>query len=94
MDYTAIALVTLLFCWLARRAAVKLKWLAISCASCSVAAVITYARIEPHSFSMGFAMNSHLQMPWFRGMIPLLIAGAVYFFQRRTAQHYQGKVIV
>lgn len=40
MDYLAIALATLLFCWLARRTAVKLKWLAISCALCSLYAVI------------------------------------------------------
>ncbi len=92
MDYAAIALVTLLFCWLARRAAVKLKWMAISCAICSVVAVITWAKIEPHSFFVGFTMNSHLHMPWFRGVIPLLVAGAMYVFQRRTKQRFQEKV--
>jgi hypothetical protein len=92
MDYAAIALVALFFCWLARRSAVSLKWVAISCAICSLAAVITYAKIEPHSFFIGFAMNSHLHMPWFRGAIPLLIAGAIYVFHRRTTQCFREKV--
>ena len=92
MDYLAVALATLLFCWLARRAAVSLKWMAVSCAICSLAAVITYARIEPHSFFLGFNMNSHLLMPWFRGAIPLLVAGTVYAFQWRTVQRFQKRV--
>ena len=54
VDYLAIALATLLFCWLARRAAVRLKWMVISCAICSLAAVITWVKIEPHSFFLGF----------------------------------------
>jgi hypothetical protein len=31
-------------------------------------------------------------MPWFRGAIPLLIAGAIYVFQRRTMRRLQEKV--
>jgi len=93
-DYVAIALVALLFCWLARRSAVSLKWMAISCAICSLAAVITYAKIGPHSFSVGFSMNNHLHMPWFRGAIPLLVAGAVHVFQRRTARRFPEKIAV
>jgi hypothetical protein len=94
MDYAAIALVALLFCWLARRAAVKLKWMVTACAVCSAIAVITWGRIEPHSFSLGFSMNSHLHMPWFRGAIPLLVAVAMYVFQRRTRRRFQEKVAV
>src|SRR5579862_350362 len=60
MDYDAIALVALLFCWLARRAAVSLKWMVTACAVCSAIAVITWGRIEPHSFTLGFSMNGHL----------------------------------
>jgi hypothetical protein len=94
VDYLAIALATLLFCWLARRAAVKLKWMAISCALCSLYAVIWYVKIEPHSFFLGFSANSHLAMPWGRGAIPLLVAGAMYFFRRRTARRFREKVAV
>ena len=53
---------------------------------------IMYAKFEPHSFFVGFAMNSHLHMPWFRGAIPLLIAGAIYVLQRRTARRFREKV--
>ncbi len=92
MDYLAMVLATLLFCWLARRAVVSPRWMTISCAICSLAAVITYARIEPHSFFLGFSLNSHLQMPWFRGAIPLLMAGAAYFLRRRTIRRFQERV--
>jgi hypothetical protein len=91
MDYVAIALVALFFCWLARRSAVRLKWMVTACAACSVVAVITWAKIEPHSFFMGFTMNNHLHMPSFRGAIPLLVAGAMYVFQRRTRRRFQEK---
>jgi hypothetical protein len=92
MDYAAIALVALFFCWLARRSAVSLKWMVTACTICSVVAVIMYAKFEPHSFFVGFAMNSHLHMPWFRGAIPLLVAGVIYVFQRRTTQRFREKV--
>lgn len=92
MDYLAVTLATLLFCWLARRAAVKLKWMAISCALCSLYAVIWYVKIEPHSFSLGVSANSQLAMPWGRGAIPLLVAGVMYFFQRRTKRRFQEKI--
>jgi hypothetical protein len=88
MDYAAIALVTLLFCWLARRAFVGLKWMVVSCAICSLCAIIWWGRIEPHSFFMGFSLNSHLHMPWFRGAIPLLVAAAMYVLQRRTTRRF------
>ncbi|MGD0086219.1 MAG: hypothetical protein ABSC24_03740 [Verrucomicrobiota bacterium] len=94
MDYAAIALVTLLFCWLARRAVVKLKWMVVSCAICSVCAMIWWGRIEPNSFFLGFSLNSHLHMPWFRGVIPLLVVGAVYVCQRRSRQRFQEKIAV
>jgi hypothetical protein len=94
VDYLAIALATLLFCWLARRSAVKLKWMAISCAICSLAAVITWVKIEPHSFSLGLSANSRLYMPWYRGAIPLLVAGIMYVVQRRTMRRFQEKVAV
>jgi len=94
MDFLAIAMATLLFCWLARRAAVKLKWRVICCVICSVVAVITLARIQNHTFTLGFSINFHLYMPWYRGAIPLLAAGAAHFFQRRAARHFQETVAV
>ncbi len=94
MDYVAIALVALLFCWLARRSAVKLKWMVTACAVCSVLAVISWGKLEPHSFFLGITANSHLDMPWIRGAVPLLVAGAVYAFQRRTTHGFRENVAV
>jgi hypothetical protein len=94
MDYLAIALSTLLFCWLARRSGVSLKWMVSACAVCSLCAVIWWGKIEPHSFFAGFSLNSHLQMPWFRGAIPLLVAGLIYVFQWRTRRRFQEKAAV
>ncbi len=95
MDYLAIALVTLLFCWLARRAMVKLKWMVISCVICSLLAVIFGVKLEPHTFSangsMGINMHSFLAMPWFRATIPLLVAGATYVVQRWIARRSRQK---
>jgi hypothetical protein len=87
-DYVAIALVTLLFCWLARRSVVSLKWMVIACVICSLYASFFYARIWPHFFAMGITWTPQ----WIKAAIPLLIAGAVYVFQRRTRQRFQEKI--
>lgn len=92
MDYLALGLATLLFCWRARRTAVKLRWMAISCVLCSVVAVITWVKLEPHTITAGFTMNSHLDVPWYRGAVPLLVAGAMYILQRRTIRRFREQV--
>ncbi len=89
-DYAAIALVTLLFCWLARRSAVSLKWMGTSCAICSLYALFTQAIIQPHFLGLNISWTPH----WIRFAIPLAVAGAVYVFQRRTTQRFQEKVTV
>jgi len=94
MDYIALALATLLFCWLARRAAVGLKWMVTACAICSLLTLITWGKIEPHSFFVGFTVNSHLHLQWIRGAIPLAVAGAVYVIERRTRQRFLEKIAV
>jgi len=88
--YIAIALVTLLFCWLARRSAVSLKWMVTACTICSVYALFVQASIKPHSFAVGVSWTPH----WIEAAIPLLIASAIYFFQRRTRQRFREKVVV
>jgi hypothetical protein len=87
MDYAAITLVALLFCWLARRSAVSAKWMVTSCAICSFYALVTYGRVEPHSFTMGFITSTAGIPPihqCIKATIPLLIAGVFYVFQRRA----------
>jgi len=103
MDYVSMALVALFFCWLARRSAVKLKWMVIACAVCSVVVVIVWAKIAPYppsvaTFTLGFSVSHALHrpwilyMPWIRGAVPLLVAGAVYAFQRRTIRGFRENV--
>jgi hypothetical protein len=89
-DYIAIALVTLLFCWLARRAALSLKWTVIACAICSLYASFTWVTIVPHSIRVGVGWPPQ----WIRFAIPLLIAAAMYVFRRRTTRRFDEKVAV
>ena len=89
-DYIAIALVTLLFCWLARRSVVSLKWMMIACVICSLYASFLQAIIRPHSFAMGISWTPQ----WIRFAIPLLIAGAIYAFQRRRTHGFRENVAV
>ena len=89
-DSIAIALVALLFCWLARRAAVSFKWLVLSCVICSLYASFVYARIRPHHFMLGITWTPQ----WIEAAIPLLIAGAIYAFRRRTMRRFHEKVAV
>ncbi len=92
MDYVAIALAALFFCWLARRTAVRLRWLVTACAICSFCALITWGKLGPHSFTLGFTVNSSWDLQWVRGAIPLLIAAAICVFERRTRRRFQEKV--
>jgi hypothetical protein len=89
-DYVAIALVTLLFCWLARRSAVSVRWMLTSCGICSLYALFFWVAIKPHHFALGITWNPQ----WIRAAIPLLIAGAIYAFRRRTTHDFQEKVTV
>ena len=84
----AIALVTLFFCRLARRAAAGFKWTATACAICSFYALFSKGTITPHSLQFGFSWTPDL----IAGAIPLLIAGAIYIFRRRAAQRFLDKV--
>jgi hypothetical protein len=84
----SIASITLLFCWLARRAAVGFKWMVTACTICSLYALFVQASIKPHSFEVGVSWTPH----WIDAAIPLLIAGAIYVFQRRTMRRFQEKV--
>jgi hypothetical protein len=89
-DYVAIALVTLLFCWLARRAALNLKWTVIACAICSLYASFTWVNIVPHSVTVGVGWPPH----WIRFAIPLLIGATIYAFRWRTTRCFDEKVAV
>jgi hypothetical protein len=89
-DYLALALVTLLFCWLAQRSALRFKWTATACVICSLYALFSWIHITPHSLSLGITSAPH----WIRFAIPLVTVALVYAFQRRTAHCYRETVAV
>ena len=94
-DYLGIAVVALLFCWLAQRTAVKLKWMVISCVIWSLLAVIFGAELKPSPITMTIngAVNSNLAgMSWHRAMVPLLVAGASYVVQWWTIRRRQQRI--
>lgn len=81
-DYLAMTLVTLFFCWLARRSAVTFRWMVTACVICSVYGLFVYTHLKPHFFSFGVYWTPH----WIRAAIPLMVAGAIYAVQKRTSQ--------
>ena len=87
-DSIAIALVTVLFCWLAHRAVVGFKWMVTACAICSLYALLVKGTITLHSFQVSVSRTPH----WIEAAIPLLIAGVIYVFQWRTRQRFREKV--
>jgi hypothetical protein len=89
-DSIAIALVTVLFCWLAQRAVVGFKWMVTACAICSLYALFVKGTITPHSFQVSVSWTPH----WIEAAIPLLIAGTICVFQWRTRQRFREKVTV
>jgi hypothetical protein len=84
-DYASVALVTLFFCWLARRSAVGFIWLVTACVICSIFTLFVHTYIRPH----GLWLNIAAKPQWFRSAIPLLIVGMVYILRRRTIGNYQ-----
>ena len=89
-DYLALALVTLLFCWLAQRSALRFKWTATACVICSLYALFSWIHITPHSLSLGITSAPH----WIRFAIPLVTVAQFYAFQRRTVHCYHETVAV
>ncbi len=87
-DFVAIALVTLLFCWLARRAALSLKWTAVVCSICLLYALFAWVRIVPHSLTVGVSWTPQ----WIRSAIPLLIVATMYTLRRRTASCFRENI--
>lgn len=68
----AIALTTVLFCWLARRSAAGWKWALLACACCSVQSFFGCCRILPHSAFVGYSSTPN----WSCAVIPLWVAAA------------------
>jgi len=89
-DCLAIALVTLLFCWLARRSALSFKWTVTACVICSLYAMFSWIRIAPHSLTLGLTLTPQ----WFRFATPLAVVAMAYAFQWRTVCRFDKEVAV
>jgi len=95
MDCVAIAVVSLFFCWLARRSAVGRRWLGIAIFLCSVWAWLSWAEVKPHNIFLGFNFNLHFHMhwlQWLKATIPLLVAAAVYARARRRLERLREQM--
>lgn len=77
--FSATLLVTFVFLWLARRAALGLKWKLIACAFCAFNSAITYATINPSAIFVGYGWPPP---NWIFTGIPLLAAVSVFLRQR------------
>lgn len=72
----AIALTTLLFCWLARRFALGWRWALLACMCCSVQSFFGYCQILPHRANLGYSSTPN----WFCGVIPLWAATVAWIW--------------
>ena len=77
----AIFAVVVVFCRLARRAAVGMKWMLAACAVCSLISLLdNNSGIQPHAFTIRFGWPpAH----WFYPALPLLLAVGMFVNQRR-----------
>ena len=102
-DYVAIALVTLLFCWLTYRVAASFKWTATACAVSSLYGLFSFVSIQPqnvsiqpHNLTLGLGAHWPPYTIWspqlIRFVIPLVILGLTYAFQRRAAHCFREGV--
>ncbi|HEY4416306.1 MAG TPA: hypothetical protein VGO57_11495 [Verrucomicrobiae bacterium] len=89
-DYLAMAMVALVFCWLARRAAVRFTWLVSACLICSFYSLFLSVEVRPHNFSVGIFLWPH----WLRAAMPLLIVGAVYILRQWSLHKERQKVAI
>jgi hypothetical protein len=78
LDVVSCVLLTLGFCWLARRSAMGWKWMVATCAACFAASQIFWSSIEPHNLTVGLRWG----LRGWPGSMPLIIGVAVFLYQR------------
>jgi hypothetical protein len=78
----AVALITVLFCWLARRSAAGWNWVLVACAVCTLQSSFGYCWLKPHALAFGYSTSPQ----WLYAMIPLVIGAAAITHRRRTAR--------
>lgn len=87
MHLCAIVLVLLLFCWLARRATLGLRWMLAACASCAFISIYAICEIRPHQIIFMVSSKPSNEL---LAATPLLIAIALYIGQRLRERSFAG----
>ncbi|HSY43031.1 MAG TPA: hypothetical protein VK811_03915 [Candidatus Acidoferrum sp.] len=82
-----IFLVLLVFCWLARRAALSLKWMLAACLSCAFISIYSASVVQPRAFTIFLSSSAS---NWHLAAIPLLIAGGLFIHQRWREHRFAG----
>ena len=83
----AVFLVPLVFCWMARRAAMGLTWMLAACASCAFISIYAISEIRPHQVIFMVSSNPSNQL---LAATPLLVAIGLFIGQRLRARRFVG----
>ncbi len=84
--YLALALMTLMFCWLARRSGAGIRWALAACAVCSFQSFFGFYQIVPHATTIGYSLSPN----WLGPLTPLAIGAATYFLHRRAGHKLEA----
>lgn len=87
MHLGAIFLVLLVFCRLARRAALGLKWMLAACASCAFISLYAISELRPHAIVSSVSSNPSNKL---LAVTPLLVAIGLYIGQRLRERRFAG----
>lgn len=87
MHLGAIFLVLLVFCRLARRSALGLKWMLVACASCAFVSLYAISELRPHNIVLMVSSNPSNKL---LAVAPLLIAAALFIGQRLRERRFAG----
>jgi hypothetical protein len=79
-----VAVITLLFCWLARRSAAGWNWVLAACAACMLQSCFGYCWLKPHALVLGYGRSPQ----WLYAMIPLVIGTAAIAHRRRRVKEF------
>jgi hypothetical protein len=83
----AIFLVLLVFCWVARRTAIGMKWMLAACGSCAFISLFSVAEIRPHQVLFLVSSNPSNQL---LAIAPLVVAIGLFFGQRLRQRRFAG----
>ena len=80
-----IGLMAIVFCWLARRSVSGLTWALVACGLCALHSLFFQLWVAPTYVAVGY----YLRPNWIGASIPLLVAAATVFVQRRMTNRFK-----